>query len=63
METVITAKLLLNVSYEQFSLLEAVSCAYIDACNHVSSLAVNLARTIQNLEKEVREIRSQEQDM
>ena len=39
METVITAKLLLNVSYEQFSLLEAVSCAYRDACNHVSSLA------------------------
>ena len=31
--------------------------------NHVSSLAVNLARTIQNLEKEVREIRSQEQDI
>ena len=39
METVITAKLLLNVSNEQFSLLEAVSCAYRDACNHVSSLA------------------------
>ena len=39
METVITARLLLNVSYEQFSLLEAVSCAYRDACNHVSSLA------------------------
>ena len=39
METVITAKLLLNVSNEQFSLLEAVSCAYRDACNYVSSLA------------------------
>ena len=39
MGTVITARLLLNVSYEQFSLLEAVSCAYRDACNHVSSLA------------------------
>ena len=40
METVITAKLLLNVTNEQFSLLEAVSCAYRDACNHVSSLAL-----------------------
>ena len=39
METVITARLLLNVSYEQFGLLEAVSRAYTDACNHVSSLA------------------------
>ena len=39
MKTVITAKLLLNVTNEQFSLLEAVSCAYRDACNHVSSLA------------------------
>ena len=39
MEIVITAKLLLNVSNEQLSLLEAVSRAYRDACNHVSSLA------------------------
>ena len=39
METVITAKLSLNVSSEELKLLEAVSCAYRDACNHVSSLA------------------------
>ena len=39
METVITAKLSLNVSAEELKLLEAVSCAYRDACNHVSSIA------------------------
>ena len=39
METVITAKLSLNVNAEELKLLEAVSCAYRDACNHVSSLA------------------------
>ena len=40
METVITAKLSLNVSAEELKLLEAVSCAYRDACNHVSSIAL-----------------------
>ena len=39
METVITAKLSLNVNAEELKLLESVSCAYRDACNHVSSLA------------------------
>lgn len=33
METAITAKLSLNVDKEELKLLEAVSCAYRDACN------------------------------
>lgn len=39
METVITAKLLLHVSEDEFKLLQDVSDAYRDACNYVSNLA------------------------
>ena len=39
MKTVITAKLLLHVSEDEFKLLQDVSDAYRDACNYVSNLA------------------------
>ena len=39
METVITAKLLLHVSEDEFKLLQDVSDAYRDASNYVSNLA------------------------